>query len=112
GRVGRKGWASLWKAHYQIFNPYQDLEFIVQEENAWIRVGDMLLGQIPVLGVLTGYFFNPAYNVESPDGITWARLQKEKSLFGRRFTVSRERHIGVAEGERIVLSLMMMLLLE
>ncbi|AKQ45781.1 hypothetical protein TH63_09165 [Rufibacter radiotolerans] len=112
GRVARKGWASMWKAHYEVFDQNQDQDFIIREENAWIRVGDALLGQLPVVSLLTGYFFNPSYLVTRPDGTTVARLKKQRSFFGRRFTVSQEGEFQGEEAERVTLSLMMMILLE
>ena len=112
GRVARKGWASMWKAHYEIFDENQQQDLIIREENAWVRVGDALLGQIPVVGFLTGYFFNPSYLVTRPDGTLVARLKKEKSFFGRKFTVTQENDFEEGESARVILSLMMMILLE
>ncbi|MFC6999681.1 LURP-one-related/scramblase family protein [Rufibacter roseus] len=112
GRVARQGWASMWKAHYEVYDQSQQQDFTIREANAWIRVGDALLGQIPVLGMFTGYFFNPTYEVTRPDGTLIAVLKKQKSLFGRRFSVTQESELESGEAERIVLSLMMMILLE
>jgi uncharacterized protein YxjI len=112
GRIARKGWASLWKAHYEVFDQYQRQDFTIREGNAWIKVADAVLGQIPILGALTGYFFNPSYTVTRPDGILIATLKKEKSFFGRRFTVTKESELEAGEQERILLGLMMMILLE
>jgi uncharacterized protein YxjI len=112
GRVARKGWASLWKAHYQVYDQSQQQDFTIREANAWIKVGDALLSEIPLVGILSGYFFNPSYNVLRPDGTHIATLQKQRSFFGRRFTVTQESAFERGEGERIILSLMMMILLE
>ncbi|AMM50569.1 hypothetical protein TH61_04395 [Rufibacter sp. DG15C] len=112
GRVARKGWASMWKAHYEVFDQYQQQDFTIREGNAWIRVGDALMGQIPLLGIFTGYFFNPSYTVTRPDGTLIATLKKQKSFFGRRFTVTKEAELEAGEQERIMLSLVMMILLE
>ncbi|GAA4311423.1 hypothetical protein [Nibribacter koreensis] len=112
GRVARKGWASMWKAHYEVYDQYQRQDFTIREGNVWIRVGDALLGEIPLLGIFTGYFFNPSYTVTRPDGTLIATLKKQKSFFGRRFTVTKEAELEAGEQERIILSLMMMILLE
>ena len=111
GKVARKGWASLWKAKYDIVDAQQKTAYTIREENAWIKVLDGVVGEIPVLGMFTGYMFNPAYIVLNPEGETVFRLKKERSLVGRRFTVNRvaESH---ADDELIMLSLMMMILLE
>jgi hypothetical protein len=112
GRVARKGWTSLWKAHYEIYDKNQQQDLIIREENGWIKVADTVFGQIPVLGLFTGYFFNPSYLVTRPNGEAVARLQKEKSFFGRKFSVSKLTEFEPGEEERIPLSLMMMILLE
>ncbi|MEO0468150.1 MAG: hypothetical protein AAF206_00915 [Bacteroidota bacterium] len=112
GKIARKGWASLWKAHYELIDQNQQLQYNIREENAWVKVLDGLLGEIPIVGMFTGYLFNPAYVVTSLDGQTVARLKKDPSLVGRRFTVSKLEEIDQDDQERIVLGLMMMILLE
>lgn len=112
GRVARKGWASIWKAHYLIYDDRQAQDLVIQEENPWIKVFDALLCEIPILGLFSGYFFNPSYKVTRTDGTMVVRLKKEKSFFGRKFTVSKLAEFQNREEERIYLSLMMMILLE
>lgn len=112
GRVGRKGAKSLLKAHYEVFNIEEEQELLIQEENPWAKLGDAVLGEIPVVGMFTGYFFNPKYIVKRPDGTGVARLSKEASFFGRRFKLEKLSDISDQEGERMVLALMMMALLE
>ncbi|WP_210489521.1 hypothetical protein [Rufibacter aurantiacus] len=112
GRVARKGWASLWKAHYEVYDQNQQQDFTIREANAWVKVADGLLSELPIVGILTGYFFNPSYTVTRPDGTLIATLKKQKSFFGRKFTVTQESAFEPGEQERIVLSLMMMILLE
>jgi uncharacterized protein YxjI len=112
GRVARKGWASLWKARYEIYDERQAQDLIIQEENAWVKIMDGLLGEIPILGMLTGYLFNPAYIVSRPDGTPVIRLKKEPSFFGRKFSVNKLGEFQEGEEERVILGLMMMILLE
>ncbi len=112
GRVARKGWASIWKARYQIFDATSELTYQIQEENGWTKVFDAILGEIPILGFFTGYLFNPAYKVMQLDGSTIVRLKKEASFLGRQFSVTKIAEFESNEDERIVLSLMMMIVLE
>ena len=35
GKIGRKGWSSLWKAFYEIYDNEPKLNFTIREENAW-----------------------------------------------------------------------------
>jgi hypothetical protein len=112
GRVARKGWSSLWKSRYEIYDENQKQDLVIQEENGWIKILDNLFSQIPLLGIFTGYVFNPSYSVTRPDGTMVARLKKNPSFFGRHFSVDKLAEFELGEEERIVLSLMMMILLE
>jgi uncharacterized protein YxjI len=112
GRVARKGWASIWKSRYEIYDEKQQQDLNIVEENGWIKVLDALFAQIPLVGIFTGYVFNPSYIVSRPDGTQVARLKKKASFFGRHFTVDKLAEFEIGEEERIVLSLMMMILLE
>jgi hypothetical protein len=112
GRIVRKGWASLWKAHYEIYDEKQQLDLAVREENPWAKVFDSMLGEIPILGLLTGYLFHPSYIVTRPDSTPVVRLKKETSFFGRIFTIEKLAEFETGEEERILLGLMMMILLE
>lgn len=112
GKVARKGMKSIWKAHYNIFDNENNIEYSINEENPWIKILDGLFSEIPILGIFTGYVFNPKYIVKDKSGNLIARLIKEKSLFGKKFTVERLSDFNVEDSERILLSLMMMILLE
>ncbi|MBU2994851.1 hypothetical protein KO500_00290 [Cellulophaga baltica] len=112
GKVARKGWASIWKAKYELIDQHQKLQYHIREENAWVKVIDSLMGEIPILGMFTGYLFNPSYIVTDLDGNNVARLKKEASFFGRKFEVNKLTDIDVDDEQRILLGLMMMILLE
>ena len=68
GRVGRKGRKSILKAHYEVFDTDNDQQYLIQEENPWAKVGDVLFSEIPILGMFTGYIFNPKYLVKNTEG--------------------------------------------
>ncbi|MFN8517379.1 MAG: hypothetical protein U0841_33395 [Chloroflexia bacterium] len=55
---------SIWKANYPISDPGGNDLGVIHEENAWVKVMDALLGEVPVLGIFSGYLFNPAYLVD------------------------------------------------
>lgn len=112
GKIARKGWASIWKAEYEVIDQNDQLQYHIREENGWVKVIDSLIGQIPILGFFTGYLFNPAYKVTDMNGNLIARLVKEPSFFGRKFEVTKEGTIDNDDDDRIMLSLMMMILLE
>ena len=112
GKIARKGWRSIWKAHYELIDQHQNLQFHVREESAWVKVADSLFSQIPLVGMFTGYLFNPAYLVTDLQDKPVARLQKDPSFWGRKFTITKLQEIDADDQERIVLGLMMMILLE
>ena len=112
GKVARKGWSSIWKANYDIIDQKQEPQYKIREENAWIKVADGLLGQIPILSYFTGYLFNPSYIVTDKNGEILVRLKKDPSFFGRKFSVSQVKPTDADDDHRIMLSLMMLVLLE
>ena len=112
GKVVRKGWRSIWKAEYELIDQFSKVQYRIREENAWIKVLDALLGEIPILGIFTGYLFNPAYLVIDNKGATIVRLKKEPSFWGRKFTIDKIGAMDNDDDDRIMLGLMMMILLE
>ncbi len=113
GKIARKGWASIFKAHYEVFNAQQVLNFTIREENAWIKLLDAIFEGIPIIGLFSGYLFHPAYLVTDKTGMVVVRLVKESSLIGRRFKLERKAGFQTEEEEeRVLLSLSMLLLLE
>jgi uncharacterized protein YxjI len=112
GKVGRKGRKSILKAHYNIFDKLDNLDYTISEENPWAKVGDALLREVPLLGMFTGYMCNPRYIIKDNNDEIVARLSKEASFFGRRFKLEEVVKLKAGDDERILLSLMMMSLLE
>jgi uncharacterized protein YxjI len=112
GKIARKGWASIWKAKYELIDQHQKLQYHIREENAWIKVMDGVLGQIPILNFFTGYVFNPSYLITNLDNKKVARLKKEASFFGRKFEVTKLNDMDQDDEQRIILGFMMMILLE
>jgi uncharacterized protein YxjI len=112
GSVKRDGVRSLWKAKYTIFDENEQTDLIIQEENAWVKVLDGLVGQIPILNLFTGYFLNPTYIVGRNDGTEVARFKKEPSFIGRKFKIEQTSSFETGEETRIYLSLIMFVLLE
>lgn len=112
GRLVRKGWASFWKAYYEIFDENKQQDLLIREENPWAKVFDSMIGEVPVLGFLSGYLFHPSYILTRPDSTQVVRLKKIPSFFGRRFIVEKLDNFENGEEERIILGFMMLILLE
>lgn len=112
GIVQRRGMRSLWKAHYEVHRGGVPI-LTIREANPWVKVVDGLLGEVPVIGLFTGYFFHPAYVVaRAADDAPVLRAVKQPALFEGRYTIQREGELSPGDETLAVLSVLMMLLLE
>lgn len=111
GSLARKGWASLWSSRYESYDRNRNLAYVISEENPFVKVIDGIFGQIPIIGMLTGYFFNPSYLVTDNQTIV-AKLIKQPSLFGRKFLIETYTSLPDYDTQLIFLSLAQMVLLE
>jgi hypothetical protein len=111
GSVKRKGMKSLWRARYDIVNG-SGHPLTIQEANPWAKVCDSLFGEIPIVGMFSGYIFHPEYIVAREDGTPVMRLKKEPAFFQGKFSIEKLGAVGEDEETRILLSLIMMVLLE
>lgn len=112
GRLARKGMRSLWKSQYDIVDENDVAKFQINEDNGWVKVLDGLIGEIPIVGMFTGYFLNPSYTVKDNAGKEYFKLKKMPSLIGRRFQLDRLIDIDDEDESLVVLSFLMMVLLE
>ncbi len=112
GKIARKGWRSIWKAKYEIIDQHQKPQYVIGEENGWIKVGDALLGEIPIINFFTGYLFNPSYLVKNSLENPVIKLKKLPSFWGRKFELTKMGELDNDDDDRVMLGLMMMILLE
>ena len=113
GSIKRSGMRSLWKAHYEIDEGNTATPTMsIKEENAWIKVIDGLVGEIPILGMFSGYLFHPAYLVTRQDGTVVTRVEKQPAFFEGKFTIENKAPVNAAEEQSILLSTIMLLMLE
>lgn len=110
GSVRRKGMRSLWRTHYQVYCADGQKLYDIREKNPWVAVLDGLVGDLPVIGWFTGYFFNPAYGITDLSGQEAYLLKKMPSFMERRFQMEKQGRAG--HDELAVLSAMMLMLLE
>jgi hypothetical protein len=87
GAMARRGMRSLWKAHYLIENALGAPSMEIHEESAWVKFLDSAVGEIPIIGLFTGFFLNPVYLVTRPDGSLVARITKHRSFLESRFVL-------------------------
>lgn len=111
GAIQRKGMRSLWKARYDIVEG-QTIDMHIEEESAWVKVMDGLFGEIPLIGMLSGYLFHPAYLVNDNSGKMVMRMEKQPAFFEGRFLIEKHGEMDPEDEKVALLSYMMMLLLE
>ena len=113
GSVGRRGWRSIWRAHYECFNPGDDTpDFSIREENPGAKVADALIGEIPLVGILTAFLFHPRYLASRTDGTPALRLTKKPAFFEGRFEIIKLGDLSPREEMNLILSFLMLVLLE
>lgn len=108
GSVKRKGMRSIWRTRYEVED--ENSSYTIQEGNPWTKVLDSVVGEIPIIGMFTGYVLNPHYDVVDASGNCHYTLRKQPSFFGRKFVL--EQHADNEDDLLIVMSLLMMVLLE
>lgn len=112
GSIKRQGMRSIWRANYDIFDAASNPAMKINEENGWVKVFDALVGELPVVGMFTGYVFNPSYLVSRTDGTPIARLQKQPAFFEGKFQLSTLAQMSEGDEVRVLLSALSMTLLE
>jgi hypothetical protein len=111
GMVRREGLRSLWRAHYTISVGDRPL-FEVREQSAFVRFADSLFGEIPFVGLLSGYVFNPKYIVSRLAGRECLVMTKRPALLETDFNIEQMGSLGPDEQVCALLGLMMIILLE
>lgn len=112
GSVKRQGMRSLWKAHYEVSDAGGNLVMSIREENVWVRVWDSLFGELPFIGMLSGYLFHPAYVVTDSQGQMLARLVKQPAFFEGKFQLDKQPALQSKDETLVLLSMLTMTLLE
>jgi len=113
GSVGRKGWRSIWRTHYEVFNPGDDVsDFTINEENPFAKFIDGIIGQIPIIGFLTGYFCHPRYLATRSNNQEAMRLTKQPAFWEGRFSIDKLSELDAREELNLILSYMMLVMLE
>lgn len=111
GKVRRKGMRSLWRAHYEILDGQGQVAFTIREDNPLVKVADGIFGEIPVVGLFSGYLFNPRYSI-SRDEEKVMSMVKHRGLFESRFEIVQDAPVQESDQMSVTLSLLMFVLLE
>jgi hypothetical protein len=111
GVLRNLGMKSFWRAGYEVSRDGRKL-FEIQEENPWVKVLDSFLGEIPVLGILSGYLLHPSYLAADTTGNAVVRMRKEAAMLEGRFSLERVAVSNAEDEKLLVLALLMTTLLE
>lgn len=93
GSVKAKGWRSIWSATYLIDDSDQETHMFIKEDNPWVKVGDALLNEIPIVNFFTGYMLHPSFTAYRSNDIDdksdpVMQIKKENAFFEGVFSVS------------------------
>lgn len=112
GMIKRHGMRSFWRSHYEVQRDGIRV-FDIREENPWIKVADTAFGEIPVLGILSGYLFHPAYRLtDAVSGTAVLRAEKRPAFFEGVYIIESLGAMSQDDERLGMLSILMMLLLE
>ena len=112
GHVRRQGMRSIWRAHYEILDPNENLVMEIKEEYPWKKFWDGMLGELPIIGMFSGFFIHPSYLVSNTTGEPVFRLTKKAAFFEGLFQIDELKDMQEADDMRALLSLLMMIMLE
>ena len=112
GSISRLGMRSLWRAHYEVYDHAGQGVGSIKEESVLARMMDSMIAEIPFVGVLSVYLFQPKYLLTDNAGTPLMRLKKVPSWTDRRFELEKLAPGQDHEEYRNVLAFLMMVLLE
>lgn len=112
GSIKRQGMRSIWKAHYEVSDANGNLAFNINEENGWVKVIDSLVGEIPIVGMFSGYMFHPTYLISNTGGTAVARLAKQAAFFEGKFQLQPLSQLDNNQESLVLLGVLAMTLLE
>ena len=112
GALRRKGMRSLWKAHYLLLDESDTQIATMTEENPMSKIADGLFGEIPVLGLFTGYLFHPKYLMANSSGQPQLRLMKQPAFLEGKYRIDKLVELDPVDELRALMGFLMMTLLE
>lgn len=118
GSIKRKGMRSLWRATYFSDNAGGQTTHHLKEDNPWIKVGDALLNEVPIVNFFTGYFLNPSYTAykgsdRENESQPVMKLNKQPAFFESSYHIELVNpSVSQEEELQVLLSMMMLVQLE
>jgi hypothetical protein len=110
GAVKSKGWRTLWRATYPIIDTNGTVTHTITEDNPWVKMGDALLREVPILGLFSGYFLNPTYTAKQEGTENEVmKLRKMPGFFEGKYRLELlDQTLTEEEQVRIMLSFLLM----
>ncbi len=113
GSISRKGMRSLWAANYSVFDANKEHVLEIDEDNPWVKVMDGILGELPIIGIISNFIFQPTFTVLDPNTQEAKfRIAKKPAFFEGLFTLEKLADTDEANTMRTLMGVMMMLMLE
>jgi uncharacterized protein YxjI len=114
GSIKRDGLKSIWKASYLIKDAQGHEVFQIKEKNVWVKIGNSIMEQVPILALFSGYFFHPEYEViDLKTQQPVMTLKKESAFFESAFSLHAvDSKLDIEDEHRVILGLMMLVQLE
>jgi len=112
GALRQRGMRTLWKATYDILDEAGSAVGLIHEQDAWVKVIDGLIGEIPFLGFVIQQWINPTYLIDGADGVTVLRMRKRRSLIERRLIIDQEAPLPPRLEQLALPAVLMVVLLE
>jgi hypothetical protein len=111
GSMKRKGLRSIFNTDYRIMDANDQEVGQIREENAWVKLIDGLVGEIPLVGWVITMLINPKY-ILSLNGQPALRLVKKPAFFEGLFHLEKLGEYDEKQETLALNSILMMLLLE
>lgn len=117
GAIKHRGMRSIWSSTYEIYDTHEQQTHLLKEDNPWVKVADSLLGELPFIGMFTGYMFHPSYTVYRGDsketGQPLLRLVKKPAFFEGAFEIEKlDQSLQGEEELRVLLGVLMAVQME
>ena len=112
GALKQHGMRTFWKATYDILDETGNAIGLIHEQDAWVKVVDALIGEIPFVGFVIQQWINPTYLIDGTDGTTYLHLRKRPSLIERRFLLEQDSPLPSRLEQVALPAVLMVVLLE
>lgn len=86
GAVKRNGGASIWKASYILQTG--SINVTISELNPFAKLMDAFLSQVPFIGLVSGYVFQPKYGIFDQSNVQIGQLDKLPAFFEGLYNLS------------------------